>query len=152
MADDSGKHLEVALVAAERVVWEGQAKIVIARTTDGDVGILPGHAPLLGLLQGGTVQVRTVDDEYFVAAAPDGFLSVANDRVSILAENAEMGHDIDLEEARARAGSGRRHRQCRRAGAGPARRGSGPGRRKGVLTRPVIIESRQVSTKLSLQV
>jgi F-type H+-transporting ATPase subunit epsilon len=100
MADDSAKHLEVALVAAERTVWQGQAKIVIARTTDGDVGILPGHAPLLGLLQGGTVQVRTVDDEYFVAAAPDGFISVANDRVSILAENAEMGHDIDLEEAR----------------------------------------------------
>ncbi|RZT13210.1 F-type H+-transporting ATPase subunit epsilon [Kribbella sp. VKM Ac-2569] len=100
MADDSAKHLEVALVAAERTVWQGQARIVIARTTDGDVGILPGHAPLLGLLQGGTVQVRTVDDEYFVAAAPDGFISVANDRVSILAENAEMGHDIDLEEAR----------------------------------------------------
>jgi F-type H+-transporting ATPase subunit epsilon len=100
MADDSAKHLEVALVAAERTVWQGQAKIVIARTTDGDVGILPGHAPLLGLLQGGTVQVRTVDGEYFVAAAPDGFISVANDRVSILAENAEMGHDIDLEEAR----------------------------------------------------
>ncbi|MFI5735642.1 F0F1 ATP synthase subunit epsilon [Kribbella sp. NPDC051587] len=100
MADDTGKHLEVALVAAERVVWEGQATIVIARTTDGDVGILPGHAPLLGLLQGGTVQVRTVDGEFLVAAAPDGFISVANDRVSILAENAELGHDIDLEDAR----------------------------------------------------
>ncbi|WP_405060783.1 F0F1 ATP synthase subunit epsilon [Kribbella sp. NBC_01505] len=100
MAEDTGKHLEVALVAAERVVWEGQATIVIARTTDGDVGILPGHAPLLGLLQGGTVQVRTVDGEFLVAAAPDGFISVANDRVSILAENAELGHDIDLEDAR----------------------------------------------------
>jgi F-type H+-transporting ATPase subunit epsilon len=98
--NESAKHLEVALVAAERTVWQGQAKIVIARTTDGDVGILPGHAPLLGLLQGGTVQVRTTDDEYFVAAAPEGFISVANDRVSILAENAEMGHDIDLEEAK----------------------------------------------------
>jgi len=100
MADQPGSHLEVALVAAERTVWQGQASIVIARTTDGDVGILPGHAPLLGLLQGGTVQVRTTDGEFFVAAAPDGFISVANDRVSILAENAEMGHDIDLEEAR----------------------------------------------------
>jgi F-type H+-transporting ATPase subunit epsilon len=100
MAEESAKPLEVALVAAERTVWQGQAKIVIARTTDGEVGILPGHAPLLGLLQAGTVQVRTVDDEYFVAAAPDGFISVANNRVSILAENAEMGHDIDLEEAR----------------------------------------------------
>jgi len=93
-------HLDVALVAAERTVWSGEATIVIARTTDGDVGILPGHAPLLGLLQGGTVQVRTTDDEYFVAAAPEGFISVANNRVSILAEHAEMAHEIDLEEAR----------------------------------------------------
>jgi F-type H+-transporting ATPase subunit epsilon len=93
-------HLDVALVAAERTVWSGQAKIVIARTTDGDVGILPGHAPLLGLLQGGTVEVRTTDDEYYVAAAPEGFISVANNRVSILAEDAEMAHDIDLEEAK----------------------------------------------------
>ena len=100
MADDSAKHLEVALVAAERTVWSGEATIVIARTTDGDIGILPGHAPLLGLLAGGTVQVRTTDDEYFVAAAPEGFISVANNRVSILAEHAEMAHEIDLEEAR----------------------------------------------------
>lgn len=100
MAEESGKHLEVALVAAERTVWSGEATIVIARTTDGDIGILPGHAPLLGLLAGGTVQVRTTDDEYFVAAAPEGFISVANNRVSILAEHAEMAHEIDLEEAR----------------------------------------------------
>ena len=141
MADDSAKHLEVALVAAERTVWQGQAKIVIARTTDGDVGILPGHAPLLGLLQGGTVQVRTVDDEYFVAAAPDGFISVANDRVSILAENAEMGHDIDLEEARReldQAHGGRPGRRRRRRGT--TRRGQGSGRRADVLTRPAIIK------------
>jgi F-type H+-transporting ATPase subunit epsilon len=93
-------HLDVALVAAERTVWSGEAKIVIARTTDGDVGILPGHAPLLGLLQSGTVEVRTTDDEYYVAAAPEGFISVANNRVSILAEHAEMAHEIDLEEAK----------------------------------------------------
>jgi F-type H+-transporting ATPase subunit epsilon len=98
--EGTAKHLDVALVAAERTVWSGEAKIVIARTTDGDVGILPGHAPLLGLLRGGIVQVRTTDDEYFVAAAPEGFISVANDRVSILAEHAEMAHEIDLEEAK----------------------------------------------------
>lgn len=92
--------LEVALVAAERTVWSGQAHIVIARTTEGDVGILPGHAPMLSLLHGGTVEVRTTDDEYYVAAVPDGFLSVSNDRVSILAENAEMAHEIDLEQAK----------------------------------------------------
>jgi F-type H+-transporting ATPase subunit epsilon len=93
-------HLDVRLVAAERTVWSGDAKIVIARTTDGDVGILPGHAPLLGLLKAGVVEVRTTDDEYYVAAAPEGFISVANDRVSILAEHAEMAHEIDLEEAK----------------------------------------------------
>ena len=97
MADNP---LEVALVAAERTVWSGQAHIVIARTTEGDVGILPGHAPMLALLHGGTVEVRTTDDEYYVAAVPDGFLSVSNDRVSILAEHAEMSHEIDLEQAK----------------------------------------------------
>jgi F-type H+-transporting ATPase subunit epsilon len=93
-------HLDVALVAAERTAWSGQAKIVIARTTEGDIGILPGHAPVLSLLHGGVVEVRTTDDEWYVAAVPDGFISVSNNRVSILAEHAEMAHEIDLEEAK----------------------------------------------------
>jgi F-type H+-transporting ATPase subunit epsilon len=97
----SDAQLQVELVAADRTVWSGEAKMVIARTTEGDVGILPDHAPLLSLLVDGVVDVRTADDETWIAAVDAGFLSVAGNRVSILAEHAQMSHDIDLEKARA---------------------------------------------------
>jgi len=93
--------MQVELVAADRLVWSGEAKMVIARTTEGDVGILPHHAPVLSLMVHGIVDVTTSDDETWVAAVDAGFLSVANNRISILAEHAEMSHDIDLEKARA---------------------------------------------------
>ena len=74
--------------------------MVIARTTEGDVGILPNHAPMLSLLVDGVVDVQTPEGETWVAAVDAGFLSVANNRVSILSEHAEMSHEIDLEKAR----------------------------------------------------
>ena len=74
--------------------------MVIARTTEGDVGILPGHAPMLSLIIEGVVDVQTAEGETWIAAVDAGFLSVANNRVSILAEHAEMSHEIDLEKAR----------------------------------------------------
>ena len=97
MAD---QNLQVELVAADRLVWSGEATMVIARTTEGDIGILPNHAPTLSLLVDGVVDVQTVEGESWVAAVSAGFLSVANNRISILAEYAEMSHDIDLEKAR----------------------------------------------------
>ena len=93
-------NLQVELVAADRLVWSGDANMVIARTTEGDIGILRGHAPSLSLLVDGVVDIQTVEGETWVAAVSAGFLSVAGDRVSILAEYAEMSHDIDLEKAR----------------------------------------------------
>jgi F-type H+-transporting ATPase subunit epsilon len=98
MSDDL---MQVELVAADRLVWSGEATMVIARTTEGDVGILPNHAPMLSLMVDGIVDVRTAEGEAWVAAVDAGFLSVANNRISILAEHAEMSHDIDLEKARA---------------------------------------------------
>lgn len=101
MAESSGSStLQVELVAADRLVWSGEAAMVIARTTEGDVGVLPGHSPLLSLLINGVVDIQTVEGETWVAAVDDGFLSVSGDRVSILSEYAEMSHDIDLEKAR----------------------------------------------------
>jgi F-type H+-transporting ATPase subunit epsilon len=97
MADTT---MQVELVAADRLVWSGEATMVIARTTEGDVGILPNHAPMLSVMVDGIVDVRTADDETWVAAVDAGFLSVAANRISILAEHAEMAHDIDLEKAR----------------------------------------------------
>jgi F-type H+-transporting ATPase subunit epsilon len=92
--------LHVELVAAERVVWSGEATIVITRTADGDIGIMPNHAPILSVLVEGTVEIRTDTDEYLVAAVGSGFLSVANNRVSLLVEHAEMSGDIDVDRAR----------------------------------------------------
>jgi F-type H+-transporting ATPase subunit epsilon len=92
--------MQVELVAADRLVWSGEAKMVIARTTEGDVGILPNHAPMLSTMVHGIVDVTTTDNETWIAAVDAGFLSVANNRISILSEHAEMSHDIDLEKAR----------------------------------------------------
>ncbi|MCO5310588.1 MAG: F0F1 ATP synthase subunit epsilon [Austwickia sp.] len=97
----SDRLLHVEVVSADRVVWSGEATRVIARTTEGDVGILPDHAPILSLMVHGVVDVLTDEGETWLAAVSDGFLSVAGNRVSILAEFAEASHDIDLEKARA---------------------------------------------------
>ncbi|MCX6397479.1 MAG: F0F1 ATP synthase subunit epsilon [Propionibacteriales bacterium] len=93
--------LQVELVSADRLVWSGEASMIIARTSEGDVGILPGHAPMLSVMVDGVVDVTTTDGETWIAAVDAGFLSVADDRVSVLAEHAEMAHDINLEKARA---------------------------------------------------
>lgn len=97
MADEL---LQVELVAADRVVWSGEATSLIARTVEGDVGVLPGHAPVLSLMVEGVVEIETGQNETWVAAVETGFLSVADNRVSILSEEAEMSHDIDLEQAK----------------------------------------------------
>ena len=61
MASDIGTGLHVALVAADRTVWSGEASMVIARTVDGDVGVLRGHAPLLSLLTDAAVEISAPD-------------------------------------------------------------------------------------------
>ena len=106
MSDDG---LQVELVAADRLVWSGEAKMVIARTTEGDVGILPHHAPMLSLMVDGIVDIQTTDGETWIAAVDAGFLSVAHNRVSVLAEHAEMSHEIDLEKARHDLESAKEH-------------------------------------------
>ncbi len=92
--------LRVELVAADRVVWSGDANIVVARTVEGDVGILANHAPMLAVLAQGTVEVTTTENESWIAVVDSGFLSVAGNRVSILSEHAQMSHEIDLEKAK----------------------------------------------------
>ena len=87
--------LQVALVAADREVWTGEAQMVIAKTVEGDVGVLPGHAPLLGVLVSGPVQIRPAGGQPVLAAIDGGFLSVSDDVVSILAERADLPEEID---------------------------------------------------------
>jgi F-type H+-transporting ATPase subunit epsilon len=99
MADESSHQLDVELVAADRTVWTGQGTMVLARTADGDVGILPHHAPLLGTLGDGAVLIRQDSGDAVIAVVHGGFLSVADNRVGILAEECDLAKDIDLAEA-----------------------------------------------------
>lgn len=82
--------LTVSLVSADQEVWSGTAKQIIARTVEGEIGILPGHEPLLAILGTGEVRVTTVDGQLITASADDGFLSVENNTVTIVARNAEL--------------------------------------------------------------
>ncbi len=92
--------LHVDLVAADRTVWSGEASMVVTRTTDGDIGILPDHAPLLGVLVNGAVRIKVEGGDDVSAAVHGGFVSVADNRVAILAEVAELASEIDVERAR----------------------------------------------------
>lgn len=101
MAETAVEHLHVELVAADRTVWSGEAAMIIARTLEGDIGVLRGHAPTLSLLSASVIEIQVAGTNQIVVAAVDGgFLSVANDRVSILAERVEKGEDIEVEQAR----------------------------------------------------
>jgi F-type H+-transporting ATPase subunit epsilon len=91
--------LQVELVAADRTVWTGEAAMVVARTADGELGVLPHHAPLLGTLGNGTVHIKSDTGSDVYAVVHGGFLSVADNRVGILAEEATMAQDIDVAEA-----------------------------------------------------
>ena len=93
--------MQVELVSAERRLWSGEAEMVVARTTEGEIGILPGHAPMLGELGSGVLRVIQAGGEEVVAAIHGGFLSVAASGVSVLADIAELGADIDLQRAQA---------------------------------------------------
>jgi len=97
--------LRVKLVVPEGEIWVGAADRVIAKTLDGDIGILGGHTPVLGILAPGSV-VRILPEnssagDWIHAAVGDGFLSVADDRVSILARQAMLGSDVDKVATRA---------------------------------------------------
>jgi F-type H+-transporting ATPase subunit epsilon len=94
--------LHVELVSVERLIWSGEATMVIARTTEGDLGVLPGHTPLLGqLADGGVVRIRPDGAEELVVAVHGGFLSITEDGVSVLAELAELADEIDVPRAQA---------------------------------------------------
>ena len=94
--------LKVELVVPDRELWAGEAITVIAKTTEGDIGVLTGHAPVFGILsEGSLVEILPVVGDYHVlAAVSGGFLSVAGDRVSILAAQAELGDAVDAGQAR----------------------------------------------------
>lgn len=91
------KSFRVEVVSADERLYSGEATMLVAQTTDGEIGILAGHAPLLGqLTEGGYIAVTEVDGERRVAGVTGGFLSVAEGVVTILAETAEWAEDVDV--------------------------------------------------------
>ena len=112
--------LHVEVVVADRELWAGEANMVIAKTLEGDIGVLTGHPPVLGILAEGSI-VRILDPEgssgadgaeaggEVTAAVSGGFLSVSDDQISILAVDAQLGREVDTSAARTaldEAGSG----------------------------------------------
>ena len=91
--------LQVELVSADRVVWSGEATMLTARTTDGEIGVLRNHAPVLSVLLPSSVQIDAGDERVY-AVIDGGFLSVAHNRISVLAEHAQLANEVDLEGAR----------------------------------------------------
>jgi F-type H+-transporting ATPase subunit epsilon len=106
--------LEVHLVAADRAVWSGKASFVRAKTADGDVGIYAGHQPVLSVLKPSVAMIKTrledgSDGETLLVALHGGYISVDDDRISLLSEAAELAEEIDparAEQALARAEAG----------------------------------------------
>jgi F-type H+-transporting ATPase subunit epsilon len=92
--------MNVELVAPDRIVWSGEADFVLARTSEGDIGIMPNHEPMLGVLVEHPVKIRRSGEDDLVVAVLGGFLSVTRDRVSILAESVETPDEIDASAAR----------------------------------------------------
>lgn len=84
---ESGLLLGVELVTPAERVWSGEARMVSARTVEGDLGILSGHEPLFGILVDGKVSIKAADGTVTDFAVHGGFLSVSNNRVSILTES-----------------------------------------------------------------
>ena len=91
--------MQVEVVSADRVVWSGKVVNIIAKTVDGDIGILPNHAPVLAILVPGGVEIYTEDNQREIVAVDGGFMSVAGERVSILSEYATMAEEISLRDA-----------------------------------------------------
>ncbi|AWB82098.1 F0F1 ATP synthase subunit epsilon [Corynebacterium yudongzhengii] len=88
----------VQMVSVDRMLWSGQATMVTAQTTEGEIGVLPGHEPLLGqLVSNGIVTIDPVDGDKLIAAVQDGFLTVTSDKVTVLAHNASWSSEIDEE-------------------------------------------------------
>jgi F-type H+-transporting ATPase subunit epsilon len=82
--------LTVSVVSADAEVWSGTARQVVARTQVGQIGVLAGHQPVLGILAEGEVRITTTEGDVVTAKAEDGFLSVQNDVVTIVAGTAEL--------------------------------------------------------------
>lgn len=89
----------VQLVSPERVLYEGEAEMVVCRTTDGEIAFLPGHVPLVGALGVAKVRIILPEKGEIAAAVHGGFVEVSGDHVTILSDVAELPEQVDIVRA-----------------------------------------------------
>ncbi|MGF3055731.1 F0F1 ATP synthase subunit epsilon [Microbacterium sp. YY-01] len=82
--------LQVSLVSADAEVWTGKATLVVAKTVEGEIGIMAGHEPMLAILAQGEVRITQEDGSKVLANAQDGFLSMEGDELTIVAGHAAL--------------------------------------------------------------
>ena len=92
--------LRVELVSPERVVYEGEAELVIARTTDGEIGFQAGHVPFVGNLVSSVIRIALSDGGVQRIAVHSGFVEVSDNHVALLSDVAELAEDIDTDRAK----------------------------------------------------
>jgi len=91
--------MQVEVVAADRVVWSGESSSIIAKTVNGEIDILPGHSPVLGVLEPSAVVIFCEDGTREIIAVDGGFISVSRGRVSILSEYARLSGEMTVAQA-----------------------------------------------------
>jgi F-type H+-transporting ATPase subunit epsilon len=89
----------LSIVTPERRYYEGQVRTLVVPGTEGYLGILSNHAPLITALQNGYIELRDADDMLQIMAVSGGFLEVSENRATILADTVEASDEIDLERA-----------------------------------------------------
>lgn len=92
--------LRIELVSPERIVFEGDAELVIARTSDGEIGFQPGHVPFVGNLVSSVVRIALSDGNVQRIAVHSGFVEVSDNHVALLCDVAELAEDIDVDRAK----------------------------------------------------
>jgi F-type H+-transporting ATPase subunit epsilon len=92
------RKMPIEIVTPERKVYENEANMIIARGADGDLGILRGHAPVVTTLKVSSIRIKTDAGEDTIAVS-GGFLEVQQDKVTVLAESAELPEEIDVDRA-----------------------------------------------------
>lgn len=96
---DGDRQLEVRIITPERIAFQEKVDAVVATAYDGEVGILPGHAPMMVVLGIGELRVR-MGNRFEWFAIGEGFLHVADDVVTVLTPFAEAAREVDVDEAR----------------------------------------------------
>jgi F-type H+-transporting ATPase subunit epsilon len=100
--NQEGRQLFCRVITPEKVLYDGEAKLVVVRIADGDIGVNVDHAPVVSTVEPREVRIYDDDDERYVFATSDGFFKVSENLVQILVEEAVSPDEIDVDEAESR--------------------------------------------------